>query len=438
MVKHSRLFVLFFLCLALFLSFCVAGSARTLIVEDDLDDSWLLDDSWIIEDDWLIAEEDDTITADAITSWTDTCYDGSELLDNLSSTFWYKKTGEDDEMAVRLGYDLQLFYMQKAIGEIWIRNGAYTSQQDYYNYGRAKVISVTITYFDQAEYTLAELNYRYQLTDVYDPYTNNDSWKDGYQLVQFPDIIEGVLRIDLKIESSYPGQAQPTTIAISDIRATCEDRDIVVPAATTAPEIWYPPVTAPTATPEPWYQPMVVVTPTEEPWYPPVVVTPVPTPEPVPVITMTLNVSPATRSGPNSKFDEYGTFPLGGKTVTAISRSYDVNNGIWWIQIEFNTNGKLVRAYVTVSSLRDNLGDLPEEEVLNDSAMIRENSPIYAGPGTNYARANFADSWMSGTVYSGTKCSVYAYENGFAQIEYRDTDAYLYRRVWVPVNVLTY
>ena len=74
-----------------------------------------------------------------------------------------------------------------------------------------------------------------------------------------------------------------------------------------------------------------------------------------------LTMKLSTRSGPGTLYTELGTYLGKGHEVTAISRAYDMRNGIWWIQVEFEYQNEKRRAYTGHKRLDLSLNAVPEE-----------------------------------------------------------------------------
>lgn len=142
-----------------------------------------------------------------------------------------------------------------------------------------------------------------------------------------------------------------------------------------------------------------------------------------------LNQKMATRSGPSTNYSEQGTYFSKGTEVTVLSAAYDNRNGIWWAQVEFSYKGMMRRAYTGFKRLNINPADVvAEEEPIGTYVIASSVTPLY-GPGKSF------DAY-SLKLASGTKGSVYAFENDYAQFEYFDSAKNVYRRVWVPTSKL--
>lgn len=150
-------------------------------------------------------------------------------------------------------------------------------------------------------------------------------------------------------------------------------------------------------------------------------------------VTAALTDKIATRSGPSTDHNELGTFFSDGwknTTVKALSRAQ--NNGVWWVQIEFNYKGSLYRAYTGERRLNIDAGVLSEEKEIGTCTVLGGASVQgYTGPGTNYKATAYK-------VPSGPLLTVYDTENGFAQVDYLDSVTFFRHRCWVQIDYLTY
>lgn len=136
----------------------------------------------------------------------------------------------------------------------------------------------------------------------------------------------------------------------------------------------------------------------------------------------------ASRSGPSTKYYETGSFLKQGSQVELFSRVYDKVNEIWWVQAEVQTSRGAMRVYT--GSWRFYSFDLYSlyEESLLTTTRLKYSAQLMCGPGSNYA------AYSNAYLYSGTQVDVYAYENGWAQIECRIND--LPYRGWVKTSAL--
>lgn len=137
----------------------------------------------------------------------------------------------------------------------------------------------------------------------------------------------------------------------------------------------------------------------------------------------------ATRSGPSTQYDELGSFLKTGENVDVISKAYDEENGIWWLQVGFSANGKKYRAYTGLKRVDIDVDTVPEEQPMG---RIRVNAATipYCGPGEDYMSFNKE-------IPAGWNGTVYAQEDGWMQIEFCLAKNESYRRVWLPQSCVT-
>ena len=133
----------------------------------------------------------------------------------------------------------------------------------------------------------------------------------------------------------------------------------------------------------------------------------------------------ATRSGPGTEFQEPGTFfgkNWQSTTVKVLKKSWD--GSIWWVQVEFDY-GNYGKYRVWTGKKRVDVDlDKVEKEASIGNGHVMPTKETYYGPGTNYAKANI-------TIRDPADTIVYAYENGFVDIEYRYPGSSRKYRVWV-------
>ena len=137
----------------------------------------------------------------------------------------------------------------------------------------------------------------------------------------------------------------------------------------------------------------------------------------------------STRSGPSTKYDELGTYwNDGGHTVTVLSRAS--GNDIWWLEVEFEYNGKMVRAYTGEQRIDIDVNRVPDESIPFGNGRVTSTTTAYYGPGTNYKQ-------HQQKISSGTTGAVMAWENGYVCLEFQPSGSYQIRRVWLPENAVS-
>lgn len=305
------------------------------------------------------------------------------LLDDDPSTSWERSSSADSSMM-----DIILVPASSSLEAIWIRSGNCASRTMYEACARPDIIKVSISSLQGDVYT--NTSYRYAMTDVYNPDVTSALWQSGYQCLMLPEPIYDVQTISITVESYHQGK-ESSDVHIADILlAPSSESVIITPAVTAAPS---------TQAPSTSYQP----------------------------IDTTLLMRLATRSGPSTQYDELGSYFKAGHSIRVLSLCYD-NGGVPWVQVEFTYKNRLRRAYTGLKRVDVDEARLPREELLAYATADRQVTPRF-GPGTQYEARNL-------TVYAGQYGSIYAYENGWAQFEYYDDFAQLYRRVWISVDDL--
>ena len=134
----------------------------------------------------------------------------------------------------------------------------------------------------------------------------------------------------------------------------------------------------------------------------------------------------ASRSGPGTNYDELGSYHKKGYTLTVLSRAYDENNGIWWLQVELNYGSELRRVYTGLKRVDIDINDVQDECPLFYARVKSSNIPYY-GPGTAYTAHKNA-------IAAGTEGIIYGFEDGWVLFEFYNADKKQYRRVWMPID----
>ena len=134
----------------------------------------------------------------------------------------------------------------------------------------------------------------------------------------------------------------------------------------------------------------------------------------------------ASRSGPGTNYDELGSYHKQGYTLTVLSRAYDENNGIWWLQVELAYGSELRRMYTGLKRVDIDINDVQDECPLFYARVKSSNIPYY-GPGTAYTAHKNA-------IAAGTEGIIYGFEDGWVLFEFYNADKKQYRRVWMPID----
>jgi len=139
----------------------------------------------------------------------------------------------------------------------------------------------------------------------------------------------------------------------------------------------------------------------------------------------------STRSGPSTGYNGLGDYFSDldiGHSVHVISRAHD--GSIWWLEIEFEYNGVMVRCYTGLKRIDIDISLVPDDTAsfLGYGQVVHPTEAWY-GPGTGYKR--MPDRL---TPAPGTWGNVVKEENGWYCLEYPDADQTV--RVWLPSDVL--
>ncbi len=138
-----------------------------------------------------------------------------------------------------------------------------------------------------------------------------------------------------------------------------------------------------------------------------------------------------TRSGPSTQYDGIGAyFNEGGHPVRVISRAAD-NNGVWWLQVEFEYGGKWVRVYTGLKRVDVNIHAVPDDPQPIGWGSVSYGCTAYYGPGYNYK------THQKG-IPAGTAGEILASENGFVCMEFRDAAGKNPRRVWLEYSCVNW
>ena len=134
----------------------------------------------------------------------------------------------------------------------------------------------------------------------------------------------------------------------------------------------------------------------------------------------------ATRSGPTTGYTGLGSYPIQGQPVRVISRVHD--GSIWWLQIEFEYNGKIVRCYTGLKRVDINISRVPDEYgfSLGRGTVVYETTAWY-GPGNQYKQMP-----ERLTPSAGTTGTIISEENGWVCFEYDYPAERQIARVWLP------
>ena len=141
-----------------------------------------------------------------------------------------------------------------------------------------------------------------------------------------------------------------------------------------------------------------------------------------PALSASLNQKMATRTGPNTKYTEPGTFPQS----THIRVFYQTSgNGVMWGMVEFKSGGMWYRLYTGMKRI-DARGVPKDSEKSQSATIARDVTPRY-GPGSDYAS-------QPDTIPDGSRVKVFFQENDYAMVDYDGGRQVV--RGWVPMSAL--
>ena len=139
-------------------------------------------------------------------------------------------------------------------------------------------------------------------------------------------------------------------------------------------------------------------------------------------VKATLNQKMATRTGPNTKYTEPGTFAQS----TSISVFYQTSgNGVMWGMVEFKYNGEWYRLYTGMK--RINAASVPKDSEKYISIYLKSSVVPKYGPGAGYAVQPYK-------LPSGGKVKAFYQEDGYVMVDYEGFDQVV--RGWIPLSSL--
>lgn len=323
----------------------------------------------------------------------------TQLDDDARDTVWYCPS---DYNYYTESSALTFIVDAKSLREIWVRNGNHTSEGDYYYSSRPGIIAVSL-YYGNGEIT----TYRYRMAEAFSVNAVSDSWNNGYQRILLPKTFYNVYCVAIKIETVTRGSSGSAQAAISDIVLAEGDGG-----------------STPVITPRPVSPVVPVITsaPTQS------VQTPPPGYDTTVGITAYLNKRIATRTGPSNAYDEPGSFFTTGAPVQVLTKAYDAENDLYWLQLEFVYEGQKLRAYTPSSRVDVDLNMVPDEDQPS-AARITQRTRNFYGPGTDYKA-------HTDEIIEGTQGRIYAQERGYVLFEWFDYYQNLKRRAWIPANTV--
>ena len=146
-----------------------------------------------------------------------------------------------------------------------------------------------------------------------------------------------------------------------------------------------------------------------------------------------LKMALSTRTGPGTRYDEPGTFfknNWSSTSVRVLSRAWDSQNDIWWVQVEFGSGRQKIRAYTGLKRVDIDISHIPDEHDMGTATMVRS-ATAYWGPGTDYVSSKY-------DIPSGAAVTICDVEAGYAQVEFYDSRVpNPRRRAWTPTGNLS-
>ena len=116
----------------------------------------------------------------------------------------------------------------------------------------------------------------------------------------------------------------------------------------------------------------------------------------------------AFRTGPNTAYVELYTLPQ-STSIRAIE--YESGNGVTWVQVEFERNGEVVRAYTGLKRMSVQ-GTIGWANHLYWQVRVGSRGEVIAAPDSRGA--------YRGMVFEGEYVTLLRYEDGYAYIEFYD------------------
>ena len=136
------------------------------------------------------------------------------------------------------------------------------------------------------------------------------------------------------------------------------------------------------------------------------------------------------KSGPSANYAGLGIYTVKGKEALILSKVFDGSG--WWLQIEFDCQGAMVRCYTRMKQADIDLSTVPDEtEQYPENGTVVQKTKAYFGPGEEYKimKAQFSPA-------IGTKGKVIFEENGWVCFEYdyynQSINSTETARVWLP------
>ena len=138
----------------------------------------------------------------------------------------------------------------------------------------------------------------------------------------------------------------------------------------------------------------------------------------------------AAKSGPSANYAGLGIYTVKGTEALVLSKVFDGSG--WWLQIEFDCQGSMVRCYTRMKQADIDLSTVPDEtEQHSENGTVVQKTKAYFGPGEGY---KIMKAQLSPAI--GTKGKVISEENGWVCFEYdfynQSVNSTETARVWLP------
>lgn len=315
--------------------------------------------------------------------------------------------------------ELTLYFGSATIKDLWIRNEFDSTDEKYIQHARPYRIDVAV-WIGYEETPRGP--YIFRLDDAWDSTLLNAECIDGYRCLSLPQRFENVRQVDIFIKGWHKGDD-----AYRSTRYNMHISDLAF-LPDTLVNLYGPWIYDGSYSGGNYMTPVPTLVPTMIPTAVPTA-QPIITAAPFTGLQVMTKERLSTRSGPGTTYTETGSYLQNGARVKAVSSAYDKENGIWWVQVELTYDGELRRVYTGVKRLQMSADQVPVEEAPESEAALTRSVYGYWGPGIGYAM--YGDK-----IPAGTTGTVWQREGVYAQFEFYDEAAKLYRRVWVPDSAL--
>ena len=133
----------------------------------------------------------------------------------------------------------------------------------------------------------------------------------------------------------------------------------------------------------------------------------------------------AFRTGPNTKYVELYTLP---QSTAITAYEYEEGNGVTWVLVEYNWEGRIWRAYTGLKRMIVN-GNIPWADHICTDVYLVDSADVLAAPNANAGRRGY-------TLIPGEQVTILEYDGGYAFIEFYDSNASAPSRGYIPASAL--